>query len=173
MIKTKNKRIIKSINNTQFDSKGTMFMDIYNQKTIDNMCGTLKSGMDHQQGNIIYTNLRIRKLTPLEAWRLMAFSDEDFEKASKVNSDTQLFKQAGNSIVVSVMESVLKILLGGSSMKEVKIEKKEERKVLRYDTDKMIDLVKLYEKEPELFKELAEDYPVEPNTSIIYNVKAS
>lgn len=56
-------------------------------------------------------------------------------------------------------------------MKEVKIEKKEERKVLRYDTDLMIDLAKLYEKEPELFKELAKDYPVEPNTSVIYNVE--
>lgn len=55
-------------------------------------------------------------------------------------------------------------------MKEVKLEKKEERKVIRYDTDKMIDLAKLYEKEPELFNELAEDYPVEDNVSIIYNV---
>lgn len=58
-------------------------------------------------------------------------------------------------------------------MKEVKLEKKEERKVIRYDTDKMIDLAKLYEKEPELFNELAEDYPVEDNISIIYNVKVS
>ena len=58
-------------------------------------------------------------------------------------------------------------------MKEVKLEKKEERKVIRYDTDKMIDLAKLYEKEPELFNELAEDYPVEENVSIIYNVKVS
>ena len=57
-------------------------------------------------------------------------------------------------------------------MKEVKIEKKEERKVLRYDTDKMIDLAKLYEKEPELYNELANDYPVESDTSIIFNVKA-
>lgn len=58
-------------------------------------------------------------------------------------------------------------------MKEVKIEKKEERKVIRYDTDKMIDLAKLYEKELDLFNELAEDYPVESNVSIIYNVKVS
>lgn len=56
-------------------------------------------------------------------------------------------------------------------MKEVKLEKKEERKVIRYDTDKMIDLAKLYEKEPELFNDLATDYPVENNVSIIYNVK--
>lgn len=56
-------------------------------------------------------------------------------------------------------------------MKEVKIEKKEERKVLRFDTDKMIDLAKLQRDEPELFNELAEDYPIESNTSIIFNVK--
>lgn len=56
-------------------------------------------------------------------------------------------------------------------MKEVKLEKKEERKVIRYDTDKMIDLAKLLKKEPELFNELASDYPVEDNVSIIYNVK--
>lgn len=55
-------------------------------------------------------------------------------------------------------------------MKEIKLEKKEERKVIRYDTNKMIDLAKLYEKEPELFDELAADYPVKSNVSIIYNV---
>lgn len=40
------------------------------------------------------TELRIRKLTPREVWRLMGFSDDDFEKASEVNSKTQLYKQA-------------------------------------------------------------------------------
>lgn len=50
--------------------------------------------------------IRIRKLTPKECWRLMGFSDEDFEKAEKVNSNTQLYKQAGNSIVVNVLEEV-------------------------------------------------------------------
>lgn len=86
-------------------------MDIYNQNTIDNMSGTLKSGMDHQQGNIIYNNLRIRKLTPKECWRLMGFDDEDFEKAAKVNSNTQLYKQAGNSIVVDVLYKIFDKLL--------------------------------------------------------------
>jgi DNA (cytosine-5)-methyltransferase 1 len=38
----------------------------------------------------------------------MGFSDEDFEKASKVNSNSQLYKQAGNSIVVQVLEAVFK-----------------------------------------------------------------
>ena len=56
-------------------------------------------------------NLRIRKLTPKECWRLMGFDDADYEKASKVNSNTQLYKQAGNSIVVNVLEAILTNLL--------------------------------------------------------------
>lgn len=56
-------------------------------------------------------DFRIRKLTPKECWRLMDFDDSDFDKASKVNSNTQLYKQAGNSIVVGVLEAVLRNLL--------------------------------------------------------------
>ena len=56
-------------------------------------------------------NIRIRKLTPRECYRLMAFSDDDFDKAQKVNSDSQLFKQAGNSIVVAVLEAIFKEML--------------------------------------------------------------
>ena len=52
-------------------------------------------------------NLRIRKLTPKECFRLMGFDDEDFYKAEAVNSNTQLFKQAGNSIVVNCIEEIL------------------------------------------------------------------
>lgn len=56
--------------------------------------------------------LRIRKLTPRECWRLMGFSDEDFDKAKAVpTSDTQLYKQAGNSIVVNVLERIFEKLL--------------------------------------------------------------
>lgn len=62
-----------------------------------------------KEGNM--NNLRIRKLTPKECWRLMGFDDADYEKASKVNSNTQLYKQAGNSIVVNVLEAVLTNLL--------------------------------------------------------------
>ena len=58
-----------------------------------------------------YTDkLRIRKLTPKECWRLMGFSDTAFEKAEKVNSNTQLYKQAGNSIVVNVLTEIFKKL---------------------------------------------------------------
>ena len=58
-----------------------------------------------------YTSgLHIRKLTPKECWRLMGFDDIDFEKAEKINSNTQLYKQAGNSIVVNVLEAIFKEL---------------------------------------------------------------
>lgn len=55
-------------------------------------------------------SLRIRKLTPKECWRLMGFDDTDFEKAEKVCSNSQLYKQAGNSIVVNVLMAIFKEL---------------------------------------------------------------
>lgn len=57
-------------------------------------------------------NFRIRKLTPLECWRLMGFDDDDFYKAKNVGiSNTQLYKQAGNSIVVNVLQAIFRNLL--------------------------------------------------------------
>lgn len=55
--------------------------------------------------------MRIRKITPRECWRLMGFTDEDFEKASKFCAETHLYHQAGNSIVVNVIYEILKELL--------------------------------------------------------------
>ena len=63
-----------------------------------------------QKDSLVTDTLRIRKLTPKECWRLMGFDDIDFENASKVNSNTQLYKQAGNSIVVNVLEKILQNL---------------------------------------------------------------
>jgi DNA (cytosine-5)-methyltransferase 1 len=57
--------------------------------------------------------IRIRKLTPLECWRLMDFSDEDFRKAEEVNSNTQLYRQAGNSIVVNALTAIFGQMIGG------------------------------------------------------------
>ncbi len=56
-------------------------------------------------------DLRARYFTPLECWRLMGFEDQDYEKAAAVNSNTQLYKQAGNSICVPVLEAILTNLL--------------------------------------------------------------
>lgn len=55
--------------------------------------------------------MRIRKLTPHECWRLMGFDDIDFYKAKFIGmSDTQLYKMAGNSIVVNVLEFIFEEL---------------------------------------------------------------
>ena len=55
--------------------------------------------------------MRIRKITPKEAWRLMGFSDHDFLLAANVVSGYQLYKQAGNSMVVNVIYEILKSLI--------------------------------------------------------------
>lgn len=75
------------------------------------ICPTITA--ENQDVCKIEAQYRIRKLTPRECWRLMDFSDEDFEKAEKVNSNTQLYKQAGNSIVVNVLVAILGQLLQG------------------------------------------------------------
>ena len=54
----------------------------------------------------VSTDFRIRKMTPLECWRLMGVSDEDFKKAESVTSSTQLYRQAGNAIVVDVLVAI-------------------------------------------------------------------
>ena len=57
-----------------------------------------------------YDGFRIRKLTPLECFRLQGFPDELFYKAQEVNSNSQLYKQAGNSVTVNVIEAIAKEL---------------------------------------------------------------
>ena len=61
---------------------------------------------------VIFPDFRIRKLTPKECFRLMGFDDEDFSRAEAVNSNTQLYKQAGNSIVVDVIVHLFTNLKG-------------------------------------------------------------
>ena len=59
----------------------------------------------------------VRKLTPREYWRLMGFDDSDFDKAKEVSSDTQLYKQAGSSIVVNVLQGIMSNLLVSELLK--------------------------------------------------------
>lgn len=75
-----------------------------------NLIQTITTSGGNDRG-VVINDLKIRKLTPKECWRLMGFDDEDFEKAEKVNSNAQLYKQAGNSIVVNVLEAILNNLL--------------------------------------------------------------
>lgn len=78
-------------------------------RTLTTACRTLSKSQ--MTTGVLENNLRIRKLTPKECWRLMGFDDDDFEKAEKVNSNTQLYKQAGNSVVVNVIEAIFDNLL--------------------------------------------------------------
>lgn len=55
--------------------------------------------------------IRIRKLTPKEYWRLQGFTDEQFEKAAAINSNSQLYKQAGNAVTVNVVEEIGKHIM--------------------------------------------------------------
>ena len=75
----------------------------YRFKNEPDRCVCIPGGIENVSSQYEY---RIRKLTARECWRLMGFSDEDFEKAEKVNSNTQLYKQAGNSIVVSCLMAI-------------------------------------------------------------------
>lgn len=70
----------------------------------------LVAGTHGYANNHIATQYRIRKLTPRECGRLMGVSDEDIFKMAAVNSNTQLYKQFGNSIVVDVMCAMFKNL---------------------------------------------------------------
>ena len=74
----------------------------------DNLSGALRTGVLP----VVKQKLKIRKLTPKECWRLMGFSDQDIEKAKAVGmSDTQLYKQAGNSIVVNVLMAIFEKMI--------------------------------------------------------------
>jgi DNA (cytosine-5)-methyltransferase 1 len=57
--------------------------------------------------------MRIRRLTPRECWRLMDFDDADYDAAASVNSESQLYKQAGNSIVVNVLVAIFGQMVEG------------------------------------------------------------
>lgn len=72
----------------------------------DGVCNTITTVQKDNMLLEITEQYRIRKLTQKETWRLMGFSDEDYEKAAEVNSKTQLYKQSGNSIVRDVLMAI-------------------------------------------------------------------
>ena len=109
-----------------------------NVYSTDGISPTILSGVTETKGNggigssnapkITDESLKIRKLTPKECFRLMGFDDDDFAKAEAVNSNTQLYKQAGNSIVVPVVEYIIKALFDCGALEKEK-EKNMELKV--------------------------------------------
>ena len=80
-------------------------------RTYDGISPTLRSS---RSGLKTIEGLRIRKLTPLECWRLQGFTDEQFYKAKDSGvSNSQLYKQSGNAITISVADAIIKKITEG------------------------------------------------------------
>lgn len=76
---------------------------------IEGVCPTLTTMTGGNRQPKIYQNGKIRKLSPRECWKVMGWTDEQFDKIKGI-SNTQLYKQAGNSIAVPVLEAIFKKL---------------------------------------------------------------
>lgn len=79
----------------------------YNSGVLPGLSRTLKAH-NHDAG--VFDGIRVRRLTPRECWRLQGFPDWAFDKAQEVNSNSQLYKQAGNSVTVNVIAEIARRL---------------------------------------------------------------
>lgn len=96
-------------------------MERFAPKSCDlSLCPTLTTELSHSTGKNLYPKIykiflglgrEPRRITPKECFRFMGFDDESFHRAEAVNSDTQLYNQAGNSIVVNVLEELFRMML--------------------------------------------------------------
>ena len=117
-LKRQNIRMKNIIDKYDLKKYNTVGIDLYNNSIQDNYYKTLM--LPNHNDNYLYTDDRIRKLTQREYYKLMDFTDDDFQKAQNALNDTfykgknrsgsQLYKQAGNSIVVNVIAEIYKEL---------------------------------------------------------------
>lgn len=107
---TKNKRLASMVD--KIDPTKCQAIDIYNQSVHDEM-HTIKTNVDRANMTAVTQNLRIRKLTPKECFRLMAVRDENFEMIAKNQSNASLYHLAGDSIVVAVLVAILGQFVNG------------------------------------------------------------
>ena len=102
-----NNRIIEKVRIVQYGHgylpAGEICGDLYPTIRMSNTAG-------YNNGIQLGNDTRVRKLTPKECWRLMGFDDESFSRAEKKVSNSQLYKQAGNSIVVNVLMAIFEQL---------------------------------------------------------------
>jgi DNA (cytosine-5)-methyltransferase 1 len=95
---------------TWLDDKGRINTQDHRAYFEDRLSGVVPA-MERGVPNVINKELRIRKLTPRECYRLMGFSDEAFDKAQANQSNSALYHQAGDSIVVNVLMAIFKEML--------------------------------------------------------------
>lgn len=121
----------------------------------DGISTTINAQSNNSLQKIKESSLRIRKLTPLECWRLMGFDDEDFYKARDAGiSNTQLYKQAGNSIVVNVLERIFNNLFKGEKKMKPIITEEVLDQVWESGHKRVMELVNKREKYPTLTKQI-------------------
>jgi DNA (cytosine-5)-methyltransferase 1 len=108
LFKSKDKRLPEMLDKIDFDTEEPQSLDLYN-RTVSNISQTLT--LPNHNAQALYENLRIRKLTPRECYRLMGFSDKAFDLAQVNQSNSTLYHQAGDSIVVNVLMAIFKELL--------------------------------------------------------------
>ena len=105
-LKTKNQHLLNMVKNNKIDITKTQSIDLYNQKTNEEIIHTIRASVNTNNETAVTQNLRIRKLTPKECFRLMGVKDEDFERVSKNQSNSSLYHLAGDSIVVNVLQAI-------------------------------------------------------------------
>ena len=116
--KTRRGRVEKNIANTLLtsDEQCVVLPQIiqkphgFNKGGVHNIAPTLTKSSYQENNFLKIEGVSIRKLTPRECWRLQGFPDWAFDKAQEVNSNSQLYKQAGNSVTVNVIEEIAKRL---------------------------------------------------------------
>jgi len=91
-------RSIDLVGYTSFTSENKVY-------SIDSISPTLTATGANSKIKIL-DNGKLRKLSPLESWKLMGFTKKEFDKVSHIHTDSELVKQAGNSIVVNVLEKI-------------------------------------------------------------------
>ena len=100
--------VVEKIGNIYGFDGGNYAGNVYDANGLSPTLRTMQGG---NQMPMVISRMRIRKFSPREYYRLMGFTDEDYDKAASVVSKTHLYSTAGNSIVVQVLEAIFKQLL--------------------------------------------------------------
>lgn len=109
VVRSKNQHLRKLIG--EIESCETQALDTYNQTTHNGFVQTIRANIDKRNEDFLFKDLRIRKFTPRECFRLMGVKDEDFDKIAKNQSNASLYHLAGDSIVVNVLMAIYRSML--------------------------------------------------------------
>jgi len=105
------KNAVALVPQSQYDEGGNRQLTHKESDIFPTLLATQYKGGD-KTPKVLEDGMRIRRLTPLECFRLMDFDDDDFDKAKAAGvSNSQLYKQAGNSICVGVLEAIFKQMM--------------------------------------------------------------